>query len=139
MFRQTIMTQFSRSQTADGGTALPVDGEGLSAHDQKGEDMKRKHWTIIVPGAVLLCATPAFGVELRDAIQSAMQTNPEIRQAVHNKLATKEERKQSEGMWYPRISVEGSAGVRDLENPTRRSTGIADETLHPVEGFIVAD
>jgi adhesin transport system outer membrane protein len=94
---------------------------------------------MIVPGAVLLCAAPAFGVELRDAIQTALQTNPEIRQAVHNKLATKEERKQAEGEWYPRISVEGSAGVRDLENPTRRDLGIADNTLEPVEGFIVAD
>jgi adhesin transport system outer membrane protein len=101
--------------------------------------MKRKHWTLIVPGAVLLCATPALGVELRDAIQAAMQTNPEIRQAVHNKLATKEERKQAEGAWWPRISVEGSAGVRDLENPTRRDLGIADNTLEPVEGFIIAD
>ena len=133
------MTQFSRSQTADGGTAIPVDGEGLSAHDQTGEDMKRKHWTIIGPGAVLLCATPAFGVELRDAIQSAMQTNPEIRQAVHNKLATKEERKQAEGTWLPTISVEGSAGLRKLRNPTRRDLGIADEGLEPVEGFIIAD
>ena len=101
--------------------------------------MKRKHWTMIVPGAVLLCATPAIGVELRDAVQSALQTNPEIRQAVHNKLATKEERKQSEGMWYPRISVEGSAGLRKLRNPTRRDLGIADERLEPIEGFIVAD
>lgn len=101
--------------------------------------MKRKHWTIIVPGAVLLCATPAFGVELRDAVQAALNTNPEIRQAVHNKLATKEERKQAEGLWYPRISVEGSAGVRKLENPTRRDLGIANQRLEPVEGFIVAD
>ena len=30
--------------------------------------MKKKHWTIIVPGAVLICASPAFGVELRDAV-----------------------------------------------------------------------
>jgi outer membrane protein, adhesin transport system len=101
--------------------------------------MNRKHWTMIVPGAVLLCTTPAFGVELKDAIQTALQTNPEIRQAVHNKLATKEERKQAEGLWYPRISVEGSAGMRKLRNPTRRDLGIADGTLKPVEGFIVAD
>ncbi len=101
--------------------------------------MTRKHWTMIVPGAVLLCATPAFGVELRDAVQAALSTNPEIRQAVSNKEATKEERKQAEGLWYPTISVEGSAGVRKLRNPTRRDLGIAGNTLHPVEGFIIAD
>jgi outer membrane protein, adhesin transport system len=101
--------------------------------------MNKKHWTMIVPGAVLLCATPAFGVELRDAVQSALGTNPEIRQAVANRLATQEERVQATGLYYPRISVEGSAGVRRLRNPTRRSIGIADETLWPVEGNLIID
>src|SRR5215213_7538281 len=101
--------------------------------------MIKKHWTMIVPGAVLLCASPAFGVELRDAVQAALNSNPEIRQAVANRLATQEERVQGQGLWYPRISVEGSAGVRKLRNPTRRSLDIAGDTLHPVEGFIIAD
>jgi adhesin transport system outer membrane protein len=82
--------------------------------------MNKKHWTMIVPGAVLLAASPAFGVELRDAVQSAINTNPEIRQAVANRVATQEERVQGQGLYYPRISVEGSAGVRRLRNPTRR-------------------
>ena len=101
--------------------------------------MKNKHWTIIVPGAVLICASPAFGVELRDAVQSALGTNPEIRQAVANRLATQEERVQAQGLWYPRISVEGSAGVRSLKNPSRRNLGIADETLWPIEGDLIVD
>jgi adhesin transport system outer membrane protein len=101
--------------------------------------MKRKHWTIIVPGAVLLCASPAFGVELRDAVQSAISTNPEVRQAVSNRLATQEERVQGQGLYYPRISVEGSAGVRQLRNPTRRRIGLADSTLWPIEGDLIVD
>src|SRR3989337_2860163 len=100
--------------------------------------MKRKHWTMIVPGAVLLCTTPAYAVELRDAVQAALSTNPEIRQAVANTAATREERVQAQGLWYPRVSVEGSAGVRSLRNPTRRNIGIADETLWPVEGGLTA-
>src|SRR5690242_245998 len=101
--------------------------------------MKKKHWTMIVPGAVLLSASPAFGVELRDAVQQALSTNPQIRQAVANRLATQEERVQATGLYYPRISVEGSAGVRSLRNPTRRSLGIADHTLWPVEGDLIVD
>src|SRR6476620_10506030 len=101
--------------------------------------MKRKHWTLIVPGAVLLCATPAFGVELRDAVQAALSTNPEIRQAVANRVATQEERVQATGLWYPRVSVEGSAGVRSLRNPTRRAIGLADQTLYPIEGDLIVD
>jgi adhesin transport system outer membrane protein len=101
--------------------------------------MTKKHWTIIVPASVLLCASPAFSVPLRDAIQSALNTNPEIRQAVANRAATQEERVQGQGAYYPRISVEGSAGVRDLRNPTRRSLGIASHTLYPVEGDLIVD
>src|SRR3954453_3191378 len=101
--------------------------------------MNKKHWTMVVPGAVLLCASPAFGVELRDAVQAALNTNPEIRQAVANRLATQEERVQATGLYYPRVSVEGSAGVRSLRNPTRRSIGLADQTLWPIEGDLIVD
>jgi adhesin transport system outer membrane protein len=101
--------------------------------------MSKKHWTIIVPGAVLLCGSPAFGVELRDAVQSALNTNPQIRQAVSNRAATEEERVQGQGLYYPRVSVEGSAGVRNLKNPTRRNLGIADHTLWPIEGDLIVD
>ena len=94
---------------------------------------------MIVPGAVLLCTSPAYAVELRDAVQAALSTNPEIRQAVANRVATQEERVQAEGLWYPRVSVEGSAGIRSLRNPTRRNIGIADETLYPIEGQLIVD
>ena len=101
--------------------------------------MIRKHWTLIVPGAVLLCATPALAVDLREAVQAALNSNPDIRQAVANKAATQEERRQAEGLWLPRISVEASAGLRELRNPTRRSLGIANQRLKPVEGILIAD
>lgn len=114
-----------------------MDG-GPDPQDQKGEDMKM-HWTIIVPGALLLCATPAAAIELRDAVQAALNTNPEIRQAIHNKAATQAERRQAEGLWLPTVTVETSAGIRGLENPTRRAIGIADETLYPLEAKLVAD
>ncbi|HMI40912.1 MAG TPA: TolC family outer membrane protein [Sphingomicrobium sp.] len=101
--------------------------------------MIKKHWTLIVPGAVLLCTMPAYGAELRDAVQGALSTNPQIRQAVANTAATREERVQAQGLWYPRISVEASAGVRKLRNPTRRDIHTADETLWPIEGQLTVD
>ena len=101
--------------------------------------MSNKSWMLTIPGALLICASPAFAVDLREAVQSALQTNPQIRQAVSNRAATEEELQQGKGLYYPRISVEGSAGVRDLRNPTRRSLGIADNTLWPVEGDLIVD
>jgi adhesin transport system outer membrane protein len=101
--------------------------------------MTKKHWTMIVPGAVLLCASPAFAVELREAVQAALSTNPEIRQAVANRVATQEERVQGQGLYYPRVSVEGSAGIRQLRNPTRKRLDIAGDTLYPIEGDLIVD
>ena len=116
-----------------------MDEEGPLLSDQKGKDMIKKHWTLIVPGAVLLCAVPVQAAELRDAVQSALNTNPQIRQAVANRAATREERVQAQGLWYPRVSVEASAGIRDLRNPTRRTLNIAGQTLYPVEGDLIID
>ncbi len=99
----------------------------------------KKHWTVMIPGALLLCATPAAGIELRDAVQAALQTNPEIRQAIHNKEATLREREQAQGLWLPRVSVEASAGIRDLDSPTRRAIEESNNTLYPLEASVTAD
>ncbi len=98
-----------------------------------------KHWLLTIPGVLLLAASPAAAIELKDAVQAALNTNPEIRQAVANKNATQFERRQAEGLWLPRISVEASAGVRQLKNPTRRAIGIAGQTLYPLEASVTAD
>ncbi len=99
----------------------------------------KKYWLLTIPGALIFATTPAAAIELKDAVQAALNTNPEIRQAVANKSATQYERKQAQGVWLPRISVEASAGVRQLKNPTRRSIGIADQTLYPLEASVTAD
>jgi adhesin transport system outer membrane protein len=101
--------------------------------------MSNKSWMLTIPGALLLSASPAWAVDLRQAVQSALTTNPEIRQAVSNRAATEQELEQGKGVYYPRISVEGSAGVRSLKNPTRRDLGIANHTLWPIEGDLIAD
>jgi adhesin transport system outer membrane protein len=101
--------------------------------------MSKKSWMLTIPGALILSASPAWGVDLREAVQSALATNPQIRQAVSNRAATQQELEQGKGLYYPRISVEGSAGVRELRNPTRRRIGIADKTLWPIEGDLIVD
>src|SRR3954454_24228797 len=101
--------------------------------------MSNKSWMLTIPGVLLLSASPAWAVDLREAVQSALGTNPEIRQAVSNRAATEEELQQGRGFYYPRISVEGSAGVEDLHNPTRKELGIADHTLWPIEGDLILD
>ena len=86
--------------------------------------------------ALVTLAGPARsqGVDLKTAVETAMQTNPEINQAVENRTAIEFEREQAQGLFAPRISVDGSVGIRRLENSTRRNLGIADDKLYPVEG-----
>jgi adhesin transport system outer membrane protein len=72
-------------------------------------------------------------IELKNAVETAMQTNPEINQAAENRTAIEFEREQAQGLFLPRISVEGSVGIRRLENATRRSLGIANKELYPME------
>ncbi len=74
--------------------------------------MLNKPWMLTVPGALMLSAAPAWAVDLRDAVQSALASNPEIRQAVSNRGATEEELQQGKGRYYPVISVAGLSGRR---------------------------
>ncbi len=78
-------------------------------------------------------------ISLEQAIAAALETNPEVNQAIQNKEAIEFEREQAQGLYLPRVDVEASGGVRRLENTTRRSLGIADNELYPVEVGVVAE
>ena len=104
---------------------------------------------ILAGGAALLLAgtapvTLAQGagddaVTMQEAIAAAMQSNPEILEAQYEKEAIEFERKQAEGLFLPRVGIEASAGVRRLENNTRRVLGISDDELYPREAGLTAD
>jgi len=99
---------------------------------------KRTAILLLSAAALVVIARPAGAqrLELKSAVESAMQTNPEINQAVENRTAIEFEREQAQRLFLPRVSVEGSAGIRRLENGTRRSLGIADDKLFPVEAAL---
>ena len=78
-------------------------------------------------------------IDMRSAIETAIASNPEIIQAQMNTEAIQFEREQAQGLYFPTIDLEASAGVRRLENNTRRTLGIADDWLEPLEAQIAAD
>lgn len=99
-----------------------------------------------VMAALLAGAAPtAFAQQSQDvismeaAIDAAIRANPEILQAQYNTEAIQFERKQAEGLYGPRFDIEASAGIRRLENGTRRNLGIADNELYPVEAGITGE
>lgn len=72
-------------------------------------------------------------VSLQEAVTVAVNSNPEIAQAQYNKEAIQFERKQAQGLYAPRVDIEGSAGVRYLDNNTRRALNIDKDELWPIE------
>ncbi|KLI63406.1 agglutination protein [Aurantiacibacter marinus] len=78
-------------------------------------------------------------ISMRDAIETAITSNPEIIQAQMNTEAIQFEREQAQSLYFPTIDVEASAGVRRLENTTRRTLGISDDWLNPLEAQVRAD
>lgn len=95
---------------------------------------------LLATGLVTVLACPANvalaqagGTSLQDAIAVAVNSNPEIAQAQYNKEAIQFERKQAQGQFAPRVDIEGSAGIRHLDNRTRRSLNLDNEELYPLE------
>ena len=94
---------------------------------------------------IALCAAAmvstgwAQTTDLKSAIAAALDSHPEINQAIENKQAIEFEREQAQGLYLPRVSVEGSAGVRRLENTTRRALNLDNETLWPLEASVRAE
>lgn len=98
-------------------------------------------WMIGAPGAFILTVAAAHSqsVDLRSAVEAALASNPAINQAAMNKEAIEFERKQAQGLFLPRVTVDASAGIRRLENNTRRNLGIADDEIYPLEVNLVAE
>ncbi|MBS7670336.1 TolC family protein [Croceicoccus gelatinilyticus] len=89
-----------------------------------------------VSGTALAQGAP---ISLGEAVAVGVDSNPEISQAQMNKEAIQFERKQAQGLYAPRVDIEGNIGARKLENPTRRSLGISDDWLYPKEAQVRVD
>ena len=91
--------------------------------------------------AISFFASSAFAepTSMQNVMAVAIDSNPQINQAEMNKQAIEFELEQAKGLYLPRVSLEMSAGVRRLENATRRNLGIANDELYPLEAGIRAE
>jgi adhesin transport system outer membrane protein len=87
---------------------------------------------VVLAGASAPALAQSAPISMREAIEIAVNSNPEVAQAQYNKEAIQFERKQAQGLYAPRVDIEGAAGVRYLDNPTRRALGIDGDALYPV-------
>ena len=84
-------------------------------------------------------AASAEPTSMQNVMAVAIDSNPQIHQAEMNKQAIEFELEQAKGLYLPRVTLELSAGVRRLENSTRRALGIANDELYPLEAGIRAE
>lgn len=91
--------------------------------------------------AISFFATSALAepTSMQNVMAVAIDSNPQINQAEMNKQAIEFELEQAKGLYLPHVSLELSAGVRRLENATRRNLGIANDELYPLEAGIRAE
>nr|ACY24775.1 TolC type I secretion outer membrane protein [uncultured organism] len=85
-----------------------------------------------------ILALPSYGMSLRDAVNVALTSNPELGQAIQNREAVEFELRQALGLYAPRLDLEASAGIQRLDSPSRRAAGFADDTLTPAQVALVA-
>jgi len=81
-----------------------------------------------------LATPPAHAISLDEAIAVAIESNPEIGQAVENREAIEFELRQARGLFLPSVDLEGSSGGRRLGSPSsREGFGFAEQGLAPSE------
>lgn len=83
--------------------------------------------------ASLSIMSSAQALTLEDAIRIAVKSNPEILQSLENREAVEFELQQARGAFMPTLDLESNAGVRKLDNASRRSLGIQNKQLNPAD------
>jgi adhesin transport system outer membrane protein len=104
--------------------------------------ISRRLTSIGKPLALLMAATMlscggAQALTLKEAIAVAVESNPEIGQAIENREAIEFELRQAKGLYLPSVDLEASTGVRRLDNSSRRALSIEDDSLYPSEAGVV--
>lgn len=79
----------------------------------------------------------ANALTLKEAIAVAVESNPEIGQAIENREAIEFELRQAKGLYLPSVDLEASTGVRRLDNDSRRALDTEDDALYPSEVGVV--
>ncbi|TIX30332.1 MAG: channel protein TolC, partial [Mesorhizobium sp.] len=87
---------------------------------------------LAVTVSMLACGS-ASALTLKEAVAVAVESNPEIGQAIENREAIEFELRQAKGLYLPSVDLEASTGVRRLDNDTRRALDEDHRALYPNE------
>lgn len=83
-------------------------------------------WMTVALIGMLLVVGSSQGKTLREAVQNMVETHPEVRSVVYNRLARDQEVKQARAGYFPELGLNAWAGVREYGKPV-------DDNLNPWE------
>lgn len=75
----------------------------------------------VLPGARV-----SQGETLRDAVETIIETHPQIQSNIYNRLARRQEIRQARGGYFPEVGLNAWSGIREYDEPF-------DDTLEPWE------
>lgn len=90
--------------------------------------------SVLLLSASCLAAGPAAAITLKEAVAVALESNPEIGQAIENREAIEFELRQAKGLYLPSVDLEASVGARGIDS---RSGSLDDDPLYPTEASVV--
>ena len=83
-------------------------------------------WMAVAMFGVLIVVNSSQGETLKEAVQNIVETNPEVRSVVYNRLARDQQVKQARAGYFPELGINAWAGAREYDEPV-------DASLNPWE------
>ncbi len=91
--------------------------------------MKVRFFGVAVVISLLSVSGQSQGETLQEAVKYVIETNPQIRTVVYNRLARDQEVKQARAGYFPELGLTAGAGFREIEAPVEDSLNPWEFTL----------
>lgn len=98
----------------------------------------RRKLILALAGCAALMTTQASAMSLSEAVSIAVDSNPEIGQAIANREAIEFELEQGRGLFRPRVDIEARIGGELRDSATTRANGDDDHLFLRRDASIVA-
>jgi len=82
-------------------------------------------------------SAPAHAISLKQAVRIGLEANPDIGAAISNREAIDFELEQAQGLFLPKLNLEGRTGAQQRDAPGTRVIGTNNDTFWRNEGNLV--
>ncbi|AWB66959.1 channel protein TolC [Saccharobesus litoralis] len=94
----------------------------------------RQTYLFALFGVALFVPGQSLAKSLEQAVATAFNTNPDLKEIFHNYKASRQEQEIAEGGWYPSIDINASvgAGIQDTPESRLNTPNAQSEDIRPV-------